>query len=360
MGHPAISTVLAAFLLMAVGLCRNVDGADRGSDSAQSPAVTAPVWPSPPDPARIRFVRSVDGPSDWDIARSWWGRVVDTLTGRQETRFVRPTGVAERDGVLYVADPGAQCLVVLDAPRRRELRIARVGDRMLVSPVAVAPGPHETVFVADSWLREVLQLDASGKLVRAIAHDDLQRPSSVVFDPARGRLYVGDSKAHVVHVFDPEGRKLSVLGRHGSEPGEFNSPTHLALASDGSIFVTDALNFRVEVFGVDGQYRTYLGEIGDGAGNFASPKGVAVDRDGHVYVADAMFDTVQVFDVAGRLLLGFGQQGTQAGQFWIPNGLYIDGDDRLYVADAYNHRIQVFQLLLAVANASTEERGQAQ
>ena len=181
--------------------------------------VTGPVWPKPPEPARIRFAKSVDGASDWGVARSWWGRVVDTLTGRHETPFVRPTGVAEHDGVLYVADPGAQCLVMLDALRRRELRVTRVGDRTLVSPVAVTPGPQGTVYVADSWLRQVLQLDRDGKLLRVVSHADLQRPSSVAFDAARRRLYVGDSKAHVVHVFDEQGAKVASLGSLGAGPG---------------------------------------------------------------------------------------------------------------------------------------------
>lgn len=355
----ATTTIVAACLLVAVGLCGSAVGAERVRTKSEPSPVTGPVWPKPPELARVRFVGSVVDASGWGVQRGWWGRVVDTLTGHRQARFVRPTGVAERDGVLYVADPGAQCLVVLDAPRKREFRVTRVGDRTLVSPVAVSPGPLGTVFVADSWLRQVLQLDRDGELVHAITHEDLQRPSSVVFDAERGRLYVGDSKAHVVHVFDEHGRKVAALGKLGAGAGEFNSPTHLALTADGHVVVTDALNFRIEIFDADGQYRTRLGELGDGAGNFAAPKGVAVDRDGHVYVADAMFDTVQVFDVEGPLLLGFGEQGTQAGQFWIPNGMYIEGD-RLFIADAYNRRIQQFQLLSAPGAGPAGERGLAQ
>jgi DNA-binding beta-propeller fold protein YncE len=205
----------------------------------------------------------------------------------------------------------------------------------------------------------VLQLDRDGELVRVVAHGDLQRPSSVAFDPTRRLLYVGDSKAHVVHVFDEQGARLASLGSLGGGAGQFNSPTHLALTPAGDVVVTDALNFRVEVLGADGQYRRQIGRIGDGAGNFAAPKGVAVDREGHIYVADAMFDAVQIFDAEGRLLLGFGEQGQQAGQFWIPNGLYIDDDQRLYVADAYNRRIQVFQIVSPAAEPEVE-RGAGQ
>lgn len=322
--------------------------------------VTGPVWPAPPEPARIRFSRSIGVAADWGLARSWWGRVVDTLTGRHEALFVRPTGVAERDGVLYVADPGAQALVIFDALRHKELRIQRVGETALLSPVAVAPGVDGTVYVADSRLQQVLQLDRDGGLRRVIANGHLQRPSSLAFDSSTRRLYVGDSKAHVVHVFDEQGSPLGSVGTLGAGPGEFNSPTHLALMRDGSLVVTDALNFRVLVFDSQGRYLYRLGELGDGAGNFSAPKGVAADRAGHIYAADAMFDAVQVFDSEGRLLLGFGEQGTQPGQFWLPNGLYVNDSDQLFVADAYNRRIQVFQLLAPDrgTSASGSARGQ--
>lgn len=349
--------VVAVFVLVALSMSGTAVGAERANGKSKPVEVTGPVWPEAPAPARIRFLQSVDGASDWGVARNWWGRMVDTLTGRRELPFVRPTSVVEHEGVLYVADPGAQALVMFDAPRHKEIRVTRAGDRTLVSPVAVAVGPQGTVYVADSYLRQVLQLDRDGKLLRSIDHDDLRRPSSVAFDTERQRLYVGDAKAHVVHVFDAAGHKTATLGGLGSERGRFNSPTHVAVSPDGSVAVTDALNFRVQVFDAEGQARYFVGEHGDGAGNFAAPKGVAVDRAGHLYVADAMFDAVQIFDEQGRLLLGFGGQGNQAGQFWIPNGLDIDDQDRLFVADAYNRRIQVFQILPATVAADDAERG---
>ena len=356
----ARTLVMAVLVLAVLGFNGTVSGAERATGKSRAVEVTGTVWPKPPAAARIRFLQSADGASDWGVARNWWGRMVDTLTGRRELPFVRPTSVVEHEGVLYVADPGAQALVMFDAPRHKEIRVTRAGERTLVSPVAVAVGSPGTVYVADSYLRQVLQLDRDGKLLRTIGHDDLQRPSSVAFDAERQRLFVGDAKAHVVHVFDDAGHKTATLGGLGSEPGRFNSPTHLAVLPDGGIAVTDALNFRVQVFDAEGQARYCVGGHGDGAGNFAAPKGVAVDRAGHLYVADAMFDVVQIFDKDGRLLLGFGGQGNQAGQFWIPNGLDIDDEDRLFVADAYNRRIQMFQILPATAGADDGERGASQ
>lgn len=336
---PRVAALLAALAVVPAWPAQ----ADR--KSSEQPTVSAPVWPAPPAEERIRFVLGVDGASDWGVTRGWLGRLADSLTGRREMPFVRPTGVAERAGVLYVADPGAQCVVILDSAGRREVRVTRFGDRVLVSPVAVAPGPDGSVFVADSWLRQVLMFGRDGRFQRIAATEGLLRPAAVAYDLDRQRLYVADSQAHAVIEFDTQGRPVRTIGRKGDAEGEFNSPTHVALDGHGGLVVTDALNFRVQAFDADGQWRYRLGEAGDGAGNFAAPKGVAVDPAGHVFVADAMFDAVQVFNSQGQLLLGFGRQGTGAGEFWMPNGLFISEQGRLYVADAYNRRVQVFQIL---------------
>lgn len=302
-----------------------------------------PVWPSPPSPARIRYVKSVRTPSDWGIAQGFLGRLVDRITGNRDVHLVRPTGVTERDGVLHVADPGARALFLFDAKQNHALQVSRIGNEILASPVALALGPGDTLFLADSLLKKVYALDGQGQLRHVVAHDGLQRPAALAYDPAADKLYVADSMAHRVAVYAPDGRLLQTIGRNGRGDGEFNSPTHLALTGDGTLLVTDALNFRIQAFDREGRFLWKLGEAGDGAGNFAAPKGIAVDGAGHVLVVDALFDAVQMFREDGMLLMGFGEHGTRAGQFWLPSGMFVDAQDRVYVADSYNQRIQVFQ-----------------
>jgi sugar lactone lactonase YvrE len=303
-------------------------------------------WPPPPAVPRIEHVKSVSGPADWGIERGALTKFVDFFTGRRDVPLVRPTGVAERDGVLYVADPGARALRIFDGPRRRDIVVTRLGEEfVLSSPVAVAPGPDGSVFVADSGLRKVFAVDRDGKLLRVVIHEGLARPAALAFDAARGQLFVADAMAHRVFVYSIDGVLLADFGGNGIAPGEFNSPTHLALSKDGMLYVTDSLNFRIQAFDDLHQPRSVFGRHGDGAGDFAAPKGVAVDSQGRLFVADAMFDAVQVFRADGALLLGFGSQGSQRGQFWLPNGVFVNGVDRLFVADAYNRRVQVFGIL---------------
>jgi DNA-binding beta-propeller fold protein YncE len=321
-------------------------GCDRGgrppAAGAELPELT---WPAPPAQPRIRFVHTVAGPADLGIRPSFWQRVGGLLAGREPETFVRPAGVASRDGVLYVADPGGPALWILDARASRSLRVENVGGQRLVSPVAVALAPAGQVFLADSALARVFRLDGAGRAIGTLTHPDLRRPAGLAYDAARDRLYVADSAAHRIFVFAGRGQPVGEIGRRGTAPGEFNFPTHLALAPDGGLLVTDALGYRIQRFALDGTPAGHFGRHGNTAGDFASPKGVAFDSQGHIYVVEALFDAIQIFDRTGQYLMGFGDRGGGRGQLSLPGGLFIDAEDRIYVGDAYNARVQVFQYL---------------
>lgn len=301
------------------------------------------VWPAAPQAPRIRLVRVVARPEDLGIRPSLLGRLGELLIGRPQEQFVRPTSMAARGGSLYVADPGAQALWILNPQAHRFRRIQTAGRRRLVSPVAVAIGRDRRIYLADSFLAEVLVYDPLGRWLSTIASPALQRPAGLAYDEALDRLYVADSGAHQVLIFSGDGKATGFLGRRGIGNGEFNFPTHVAVDRRGTLYVTDALGFRIQRFASDGTFAGQFGRHGDTSGDFAMPKGVAVDSQGHIYVAEALFDAVQIFDREGRFLLAFGERGTAPGQFWLPGGLFIDPRDRIYVADAYNQRVQVFE-----------------
>lgn len=321
-------------------------------DSGQATAV-AMAWPQPPEQARIRYLRSVSGPEDWGITRSLLRRLADALSGASAETFRRPAAVAERAGVLYVADPAAPALWILDAPRDRYERVTQVGPQLLRSPVALALGSDGAVFVADTALQAVFLLDRDGALVRSFAIQGLDRPAGLAWDATAQQLYVLDSLRNRIAVFSAEGKLLRYLGEAGNGDGQFNHPTHLALDPNGVLLVTDALNFRVQLIDRNGRFLGKFGKAGNGGGDFAAPKGVATDADGHCFVVDALFDAVQIFDRQGTLLLGFGEHGTGPGQFSLPSGIFISADDKVYVADAYNQRVQLFLGAIATAKEQT-------
>lgn len=333
-------------LVMAVAGCEvSSRSAEPKQPATEAGAYERLVWPQPPAMSRIRYVRSIAEPRDLGIKKSFFGRLIDAVTGNHSGRLVRPTGVAESDGVIYVADSGAQAVWIFDPANQRSVKVEKVDGTDLISPVAVADGPEGSFFVADSYLKKVFLLDRQGKLLRTVAEEGLERPAALAYDQAAGRLYVADSVGQRIAVYASDGRHLSTWGKRGYGDGEFNYPSYLALDRSGVLLVTDALNYRVQAFDRNGKFLWKIGHHGDGSGDFASPKGVAVDSEGDLYVVDALFDAVQIFDEEGALLLQFGDRGTAPGEFWLPEGAFINKQDRIYVADSFNGRIQVFEFL---------------
>jgi DNA-binding beta-propeller fold protein YncE len=193
-------------------------------------------------------------------------------------------------------------------------------------------------------LGRVFRLDREGKPMGNFGEGILTRPTGLARDPQRGRIYVSDTHAHDVKVFDDNGLLLETIGHRGEREGELNFPTHLAFAVD-KLYVTDGMNARVQIYDTQGQVSGTLGQRGLFIGNFTRPKGVTVDPSGNIYVVESFYDSVLVFNNEGSFLMPIGGTGKEIGQFYLPAGVWSDPRGRIYVADMFNGRIAIFQLL---------------
>lgn len=305
-----------------------------------------PVWPPPPAAARIVHVKNLRRAAD--LAKpSFLQRLSATLTGSQDISLVRPHGVAVQEGkYIYVTDQERQAVFVFGLDSSKVTVLAGVGEMPFVSPVGVA-ACGEYFAVSDSVQKSVFILTPEGKYVRALAKPGgFKRPTGLAWDAKNGHLYVVDTLACDVSVFElASGRLVRTFGAPGRNPGHFNHPTHICLDRNGRIYVADSLNFRVQVFRSDGRYLFEIGKQGDASGHLAIPKGIGVDGEGHLYIVDSYFSTVQVFDERGNFLLAIGQPGPGPGEFEVPAGLTIDSHNRIYVCDSQNSRVQVLQFV---------------
>jgi sugar lactone lactonase YvrE len=303
------------------------------------------VWPDPPELARIEYMGFLRTPADLGRQPGLLERIKSAVFGTEAVALLRPIAVAKnKAGMLVVADPSLHAVHLFDLNRREHSQLGEDGEPFLQSPVGVAIDDSGRIYVADSVQGRVFVFDAKRKLVAELGAGELVRPTGVALDPEQEHLYVVDTIGCEVVVFDLSGRVVNRFGRRGTGPGEFNSPTFVAVAPDGSISVADSLNFRIQRFRPDGALITSFGLPGDGAGHFTRPKGIAIDTTGRIYVVDAAFENIQVFDPDGTLLLHFGGPGTGPGNFSLPCGLFIDSTNTIWVADSYNQRIQVFRL----------------
>ena len=333
----AMSLLLCAAVLMAGCSSSTVK---EDIHSPQTPL----IWPSPPEPARISYYKSIETPADIGANKGFFQRIAELLLGPKTDDIIKPYGITvDSNGRIIVADTALKRVHIFDEAKKKYSYIEEAGDAPLQSPIAVAVDGEDNIYVTDSLNARVYAFNRKGNFLFEIT--GLGRPTGIAVDKKAGRLYVSDTQRHVVEVYDLKGNKIKTIGGHGEGPGQFNFPVDLFVDINGGLYVVDTMNYRIQIFGPGGDFQTMFGRHGDGSGDFGRPKGVSADSAGNIYVADALFDTIQIFDRNGNFLLNFGTLGRQAGFFWLPTGMFIDEADKIYIADSYNKRIQIFDYL---------------
>jgi DNA-binding beta-propeller fold protein YncE len=344
---------MLSFLLLLVG-CGETKYLAR-LDPEVLPEHAVRVWPAPPETPRFRYVGQLLGQDNFvpeDGSRSTGMNVLEWLLGTfgwrdEKIMLKRPqSGMTDGEGRIYVTDISNQAVFVFDQKAGRlEVWNRAMEQRNFVTPIGIAPGPNGQILVADAELGRVFRLDRDGTPLGSIGSEILVRPTGLARDARRGHIYVSDTHAHDVKVFDDDGRLVDVIGQRGEEEGELNFPTHLAFAGD-KLYVTDGMNARVQIFDVQGKTTiASVGRRGLYVGNMTRPKGVTVDSQGNIYVVESYYDNLLVFNNQGQFLMPIGGTGQEIGQFYLPAGVWSDSQNRIYVADMFNGRIVIFQLI---------------
>lgn len=315
------------------------------------------VFPNEPEISRYQYVGELTGEANFErspSAYAWPTRAVRWLVGlasggEQERVLARPqSGMFDvRSGRIYVTDVGRHAVFVFDeAAGELQVWDRASSESGFVTPIAVAQGSAGDLLVTDADLAVWVRLASDGVPRGVFGKGLLKRPTGIASDPVSGEVFVADTHSHDVKVFDRQGQWLRTLGRKGEAPGEFNSPTHLAL-SGGKLYVTDTLNSRVQVLTPKGEPLQVVGERGLFLGDLPRPKGIAVEEDGRIYVVESFYDYLLVYDGDGRFLLPIGGSGSQPGQFYLPSGVWTDGAGRVFVADTFNSRVVALRSLPA-------------
>ena len=305
------------------------------------------VWPPPPDEARIRLDDIIWGRGDVQAKSGLQKALLGAAPQNPYQWFKRPFGVDfDAKGRILVTDSGLGCLFRFDRATRQADVFGTKGAVALRTPMGLGVGPDDTIYVADIGLKKVVALDSEGK-IRAVygKEGELENPTDAAVSADGARLYVADSKAHRIVVFDVKtAQTVKTFGKRGEGEGEFAFPTALAVARDGNVLVVDQINTRIQVFTPEGDFVQILGAQGVGFGNFVRPKDVAVDEAGLIYATDAAFSNVQIFNEDFELLTFVGSGGPNPGQFQGAAGVAARGD-RFAVVDQLGNRVQVFRFV---------------
>jgi hypothetical protein len=226
------------------------------------------------------------------------------------------------------------------------------------TPVGIAIDPSGTVFVGDSQNDRIAVLTLSGGFQRAFGAN------------------VGGAGVNTCTT-------SCAAGTNGSDAGQLNQASGVALDGAGNVLVGEASNNRVSVFTTGGTFvRAFGGDVGGpgidvcttsctsgstgggDAGELDEPFEVGFDPiTGEVLIPEFNAARVSAYTPSGSFVRTFGADvdqgggagfevcttlcqngtvGTTPGSFDRPSGVTVDSHGTVYVSDSGNSRVQVF------------------
>jgi DNA-binding beta-propeller fold protein YncE len=221
-----------------------------------------------------------------------------------------------------------------------ETLFGKEGVRSMLTPMAVCTDGKSRVFVADSNAQVVHVFDLDSRRYARWAPGPARpfsQPVGLAWDPA-GRLLVADSAGSTVYVFVGAGKLVAEWG------GErFGRPCGVAVDPPrGRVIVVDAAAHGLVELSLAGEVVRRVGRRGAAPGEFNYPTNVTVDRAGRVYVSDTLNFRVQQLSPELEPVRQIGSHGDMPGYFAQPKGVATDSEGHVYVVDGQFESVQVF------------------
>ena len=219
---------------------------------------------------------------------------------------------------------------ILGDEKKREARLVQpYGTAMDRGRLYVVDTGAAALVVFDFATRKLQVLPGTGS-------GRLKRPINIRID-AEGNRYVTDTGRDQIVVYDRADRFVRALG----EPGQFR-PVDLAIVGE-RLYVVDIQHHAVQVIDrTTGKFLAHFGKPGSGDGELFHPTNIAVAPNGDLLVVDTSNYRVQRFDANGKFVSAQGTVGTVPGSFARPKGIAIDPQGRMYVSDAAFENVQLF------------------
>jgi len=309
------------------------------------------VWPQLPDLPRVKYLGELHGESfnaEKHAEKSWVELIVGFITGKPKPiKLKRPYSVhVSLDNFVYVADVGLRGVFVFNLDDHSVQLWKNATDVMpFKAPVSIVSVKNE-VWISDVDLGQIFRFSKNGESLGSFGQGILKRPIGLAFDAELNQLYVADSTAHNIKVFNEQGQLVETIGNHGEGDRQFNFPSNIDYKHN-KLYVSDTMNARVQIIdrNTDNPDTTIIGHRGTKIGNTPRPKGISTDSDGNVYVIESYYGYLLVFNAKGEFLLPISGAGRVIGGFDLPVGVTVDHLDRIYIADTINGRVLMFQYL---------------
>jgi DNA-binding beta-propeller fold protein YncE len=282
---------------------------------------------SPPAPVRV---------SDIQPVRQFDGKKPDGK-GYQQPRGLSIT----RSGNLLVTDFRNYRVQEVSASGRilNEWGSHGTGPGRFNDPTCAAMDAEGGLYVVDTWNQRVQKRTPDGEWIANWAqYDRFWAPRGIAID-AENRVYVANTSAHTIVVFDRAGRHLATWGeRRGRGLPQFKNPVGLAMGPDGNVYVADTGNQRVLVVSPEGKIVSSI-PVEDWSSSQFQEAYPAVGKDGRVYVTLPLKCLIQVYDPKRKAFLRFGRTGATRSRLDSPTGIAIDRAGAVYVSDTAHDRV---------------------
>lgn len=192
-------------------------------------------------------------------------------------------------------------------------------------------------------------LDSQGKGSESRFHT----PSGIAVDQA-GVVYVADTGNHVIRQINPQGEVTTLAGtgvagdRDGAaNQAQFNGPIGVAVDAAGVVWVTDTYNDKIKKITRNGQVLTVAGAgqagFQDGAADqalFDTPSHIALLSNGDLIVTDTRNHTVRKISTQAQVsTLMRSDPKDQDALLRRPMGLAVTHDDHIYVSELSHGRL---------------------
>ena len=229
-----------------------------------------------------------------------------------------PWGIAVApNGHIFIADNNTHQIHVFDEQRKhiRSFGQQGSGNGQLNYPSGIdADG---LVYVCNNGNSRIELFREDGTFVKQFGVGYLSFPWGVTVN--NKQVYVADSGNHRISIFTLEGQLIRTIGSRGSDPGQFEWPSAVAISPDGDMYVTDHNNHLVQVLSPDGVFQREFGK-----GQLNSLLDILITADGHMLVADGNNNRLVIFNTTGQVIHSF---QVDSG----PYGLAVDHSGNLLV-----------------------------
>lgn len=218
------------------------------------------------------------------------------------------------------------------------------------SPRGMTLDSQGRVYVSDWWNQRIGRWNEDGSGAFAWGfRGTVDEPGSVNFawdvaaQPGTDRIFLANRESHEIEVFESDGTYVTRWGNRGHDPGEVEFPHGVVFDNDGTLLVADSNNDRIQRFAIDaagnGTFVESYGSTGTAAGEFDTPTGVDVAADGTIWVADTANERVQFRDPDTGVWTELIKPVNGSARYRRPWGVTVAPDGTVWITDSGVGRI---------------------